>query len=173
MIDSIFLNGTVGVGKSTVADTISSIEVENRHPHAVIDLDQIHRVWPAPKDDRFSHELELTNLHAIAANYRAAGVRHFILPGVIEDASEVSRYGAALESSGLLTCRLDADAAVVEERLRRRHDALSAELEWHLDRASELAAILRVAALDDCVIDTSLQSPREVAEAIMRAAGWI
>ena len=173
MIDSIFPNGTVGVGKSAVADTMSRIEVENRHAHAVIDLDHIHRAWPAPKDDRFSHELELASLQAIAANYRAAGVRHFILAGVIEVASEVPRYGAALGSRGLITCRLDADADVVEERLRRRHDSLSDELVWHLDRASELAAILREAALDDYVVDTSLQSPRQVAESLMRVAGWI
>ncbi len=172
MIDSIFLNGTVGVGKTTVADTLSDIEVEKGNAHAVIDLDHIRRAWPAPREDRFSHELELANLRDLVSNYRAAGVQHFVLAGVIEQSSEVPRYERALLGTGMLICRLEADAAVVAERLSGRHEEGSEQLAWHLTRAQELAAILRKESLDGLVLDASRETPRQLAEAVSRAAGW-
>lgn len=91
MIDSVFLNGTVGVGKSTVAQALSTLETKSGHHHAVIDLDQISRAWPPPKGDRFNHELEMANLRDLVVNCRRADVEHFILAGVVEEASEIPR----------------------------------------------------------------------------------
>lgn len=172
MIDTIFVNGTVGVGKSSVADAISAIEIDSGTSHAVIDLDEIRRMWPAPHDDPFSHELELINLQAFVANYRAAGARHFILAGVIEHIEETARYRAALTSSGLLILRLEAHPTIVDRRLRQRHAADAEQLAWHLNRAPELAEILRNADLDDIVLDASTRSPQQLAERATHAAGW-
>lgn len=168
-MDCVFLNGTVGVGKSTVADAISALEPG---PHAVIDLDQVRRLHPASTTDVFNHELELRNLLALAANYREAGALRFILAGVIEESAEVARYVDALGSDGLLVCRLVAEPAVVERRLRERHADDPEGLEWHLRRAGELAGIQEAAALDDVVVDTTASSAREVARAVRSAAGW-
>ena len=172
MIDSVFLNGTVGVGKSTVAEALSTLETKNGHHHAVIDLDHISRAWPPPEGDRFNHELELVNLRDLVVNYRRAGVEHFILAGVIENASEIPRYEAALQSSGLLIGRLEADAATLAKRLRLRHADNPSELEWHLSRAGELAAILRAASVDHLVVDNSGSSITATAAVLKEHAGW-
>ncbi|WP_240183728.1 hypothetical protein [Leifsonia aquatica] len=102
-MECVFVNGTVGVGKSTVADAISAAEAA---PHAVIDLDAVRRMHPAPVEDVFNHELELRNLRSLAANYREAGARRLILAGVIESAAEVGRYAEAAGATALLVCRL-------------------------------------------------------------------
>lgn len=172
MIDSIFLNGTVGVGKTTVAEALGELEAANGRAHAVIDLDQIRRCWPAPDGDPFGHEVELANLRDLVANYRVFGAEHFIVAGVIEDAAEIPRYEAALKSSGLLICRLEADAEVIEGRLTRRHADDPEGLEWHREWAEELAGILVEAALDGLVLDASTRTPRELAATIAAAAGW-
>jgi broad-specificity NMP kinase len=172
MIDSVFLNGTVGVGKSTVAEALSTLETKSGHHHAVIDLDQIRRAWPAPNGDRFNHELEIANLRDLVVNYRRAGVQHFILAGVVEEASEIPRYEAALQSSGLLICRLEADAATLTRRLRLRHADNASDMEWHLGRAGELAAILRVASIDHFVVDNSGSSITATATILKERAGW-
>ena len=172
MIDSVFLNGTVGVGKSTVAEALSTLEAKSGHHHAVIELDHISRAWPPPKDDRFNHELELANLRDLVVNYRRAGVEHFILAGVVEEASEIPRYEAALQSSGLLMFRLEADAATLTRRLRLRHADNASELEWHLGRAGELAAILRAASIDHLVVDNSGSSITRTASIVKDQAGW-
>ena len=104
MIDTVFLNGTVGAGKSTWA-ALSVLMTESGRHHAVIDLDHIRRAWPAPRGDRFNPELELLNLRDLVVNYRNAGIEHFILAGVVEQATEAPRYEAALKSRGPLLYR--------------------------------------------------------------------
>lgn len=172
MIDTVLLNGTVGAGKSTIADALSALTAESGHRHAVIDLDHIRRAWPAPKDDRFNHELELVNLRDLVINYRNVGVEHFILAGVVEQATEVPRYEAALQSRGLLMCRLEADAATLMRRLSLRHADSPTELDWHLRRAGELAAVLQFAAIDHFVVDTSGGAPMVTATKVKEKAGW-
>lgn len=169
MIDAIFVNGTVGVGKSTLADALSSGETG---AHAVIDLDAIRRLTPAPRSDRFNHELELQNLRSIAHNYRDAGARRFIVAGVLEEAAEVPRYIDALASDELFICRLVARPEVVESRLRARHSDDPDGLAWHLRRVGELAQILDERALGQLVLDSSDASATDLALTVRRAAGW-
>lgn len=172
MFDSILLNGTVGAGKSTLANAIGAREEANSRPHAVVDLDQIRRAWPAPKIDRFNHEVELRNLGDLVRNYRRAGAEHFILAGVIEDARQIPRYEDALQSSGLFVCRLVAPEATLKTRLQKRHSDTQDELTWHLGRVGELSAILDNAALDHLVLDSSRSTPEELAVTVCVAAGW-
>ena len=162
-MDSIFINGTVGVGKSTLADALSTAEGGT---HAVIDLDAIRRLSPAPSSDRFNHELELINLQSLTKNYREAGARRFIIAGVIEAESEIPRYIDALGSQGMFMCRLVARSDVLESRLRFRHRDDPEGLTWHLDRVDELKNIL------DLVLDSSDIPAVELARAVRRAAGW-
>ena len=172
MIDVVFINGTVGSGKTSAAEALSMIEAERGHPHALIDSDTIRRLWPRPDDDPFQHELELENLRDLATNYRAAGAHHLIVAGVIEHSAEVPRYATALQAGRMLVCRLTADSRVVETRLITRHSDDAAARDWHLNRSGELAAILDAGAFHDVIIDTTTTSPRQVADAIATAAGW-
>jgi len=167
--DTIFITGTVGVGKTTVTGTLSVIEPAT---HAVIDLDEIRRLSPAPESDRFSHELELQNLRSMVVNFRRSGAERFILAGVIENRSEIARYTDALESSGMFVCRLVAREEVVVEKLERRHTHDPAGLAWHHKRAAELQRILEDAAVDNLVLDASEATAGELAVTIRRAAGW-
>lgn len=170
VIDAVFLNGTVGSGKSTVADALSVL-VEDR-AHAVVDLDELRRLRPASSADPFHHEVELANLASLASNYRAAGAEAFIIAGVVEERAEVARYVDALGSGGMLLCQLVASPEVLSRRLRARHADDPDGLRWHLARAGELAQVLQVSAADDLVLDSSRSTPAELAETIRRAAGW-
>lgn len=55
----LFLNGTVGPGKTTVANAMSAMETT---PHALTNLDAIRRFSPTSERDPFNHELELEHL---------------------------------------------------------------------------------------------------------------
>lgn len=109
-VDAIFLNGTVGSGKTTLAYAISLLE---SGPHAVVDLDAIRTFGPSSAEDPFNHELELANLKSFSGNYRKAGAVRFILAGVIEQAMEIPRYISALGSRSLFVCRLTANEGVL------------------------------------------------------------
>ncbi|MDQ1579813.1 MAG: hypothetical protein QOD05_588, partial [Microbacteriaceae bacterium] len=170
VIDSIFVNGTVGSGKTTLAYAVSALETSITH--AVIDLDEIRRLRPAPATDRFAHEVELRNLRSIADNYREAGAERFILAGVLEHEADIGRYREALGSDGMFICRLTVAPDIVKKRLARRHERDQMGLIWHRDRAVELARILATNTFDDMVLDSSGVEPSRLASALRLAAGW-
>lgn len=146
-MQTVFVNGTVGVGKSTVAEAMSAAEAS---PHAVLDLDAIRSFYPAPDGDPFNVGLELRNLAALAANYRAAGAQRLILAGVIERRDFLPRYEDAV-GGRLRVVRLVASPGVIAERLRARHSNDPAGLAWHLERAGQLSTILDALALGESV----------------------
>lgn len=164
---ALFLNGTVGVGKTATADAVSSILIERGTPHAIIDLDALRAAWPAPAGDPFNNALELVNLRAVAANHRAAGARILVLAGVIEDPDAVPLYRDAIGGLPLTVARLTVDPSVGETRLRARHGDDHDTLAWHLHRHGELDAVLDAARIPGPVVDTTGRSPREVAEAVL------
>lgn len=92
---AIFVNGTVGAGRSTAAETVGRLLAVQDVPYAVVDLDALRRVWPAPPTDPFNDAVELENREAAAATYRRAGARRLILAGVLEQPRLRNRYAAA------------------------------------------------------------------------------
>lgn len=171
-LESIFLNGTVGAGKTTTAEILHDQLTDEGVSSAMIDLDQIRRCWPAPATDPFNHELELRNLHSLAENYRQVGVQRIILAGVLEDPAEEERYRIAVGGGKLTVIRLEPPLETVHERLRNRHESDSEELSWHLERSVELQNILTHARLDAHVVAIGRKNPQEVARAVRALAGW-
>ncbi|WP_348789077.1 hypothetical protein [Leifsonia sp. NPDC080035] len=169
MTAALFLNGTVGSGKSATADAVGDLLAERGIPHAVIDLDALRRVWPAPADDPFQTELELANLSDYARNASAAGARVLVLAGVVEEVAALPRYEEAVGGPVTLV-RLRADPGVTERRLRARHSADPDGLDWHLARRGELEAVLDGAGLPDTTVTTDDRTPRQVAEEAL--SGW-
>ncbi len=168
---TLFLNGTVGAGKTTVAGAIGAVLRERRIPHAIIDLDALRDAWPAPVDDPFNSALELRNLAAVVANYRQVGVTHLVLAGVIETLDGRAEYERVL-GPDVKVCRLDVDLDVVRQRLAGRHALESSTLAWHLDRSGELQGILVSAAVEDSVVDVTALSVADAAAAVLRATNW-
>ena len=91
--ENLLITGTVGVGKTTVAEAVGRLREERSVPHAVVDLDQIRLLWPSPDADRFNLAVELRNLASLARNYREAGAQRLIMAGVTERRSDLARYG--------------------------------------------------------------------------------
>ncbi|MFJ9448605.1 hypothetical protein ACIRRH_43450 [Kitasatospora sp. NPDC101235] len=170
---ALLITGTVGAGKTSVADLIGDLLLGAGVPHAVMDLDRLCQAWPAPNDDPFNFRLLLRNLRGLAANCLDAGARRLVLAGVAENAVERDNYQAAI-GVPLQVCRLTADLPVVHARLRRRHEADNdpESLPWHLERAGQLHQILDQAAIADFTIDTTELQPPAVAASVLKAAGW-
>ena len=168
---ALFVNGTVGVGKSATADALGALLIDRGVPHAIIDLDALRAGWPAPAGDPFNNALELVNLRAVAANHLAAGARILVLAGVIEDAAAVRHYEDAVGGLPLTVIRLTVDPRVGEARLRVRHRGDAQGLAWHLHRHGELDAVLDAAGIPGPSVDTTTAAPGQVAEAILALVG--
>jgi len=168
---AIFINGSVGAGKTTTAVEIGRILERRGIPHALIDLDGLRSAWPAPDGDPFNSDLELSNLAAVASNYRASGIERFVLAGVIEHQSMRSRYEDAV-GGPVIICRLVLPVPLLLTRLAERHEP-GEDLDWHLQRAAELDAILASARVDDVVVEVGADGPADVAERVLAEIGWV
>ncbi len=169
--EALLITGTVGAGKTSVAEAAGELLADAGTAHAVIDLDRLSEAWPAPADDPFNQRLELQNLTAVAGNYAEAGARRLVLAGVVASIADRSRYEEAV-GMPLHICRLDVDLAIVRQRLAQRHAGQEPVLRWHLDRSAELDALLRAAAVEDFVLDVGRCSVLDVARQALSAVGW-
>ncbi|MGQ4511066.1 hypothetical protein [Streptomyces sp. DW26H14] len=168
---ALLINGTVGVGKTSVAEAAGELLADAGVPHAVIDLDWLRKSWPAPAGDRFNTAMMARNLRVVAGNYLSAGAVRLILAGVIEDAESRKLCGDAIGIE-LSVCRLRVESSVNHQRLMRRHENDPEAVRWHLARAGELAQILDRSAVDDFVLDATTRSAVELATEVIDAAGW-
>ena len=70
----LLITGTVGVGKSSVADEVFEILKARGNPVALINLDELGYAHPKPEDDPYQLRLRLKNLAAVWPNYCEIGV---------------------------------------------------------------------------------------------------
>ena len=168
MDHALLLTGTVGAGKTSVADAIGDLLTEAGVPNAVIDLDWLRRSWPCPPDDPFNLAMTLRNLRPVARNFLDAGAVRLVLAGVVESHEERRLYREAI-GIDLVVCRLLVDLPTVRQRLMKRHGTDAAGLRWHLDRSGELDSILDRARVEDVTVDAATGSITEVAAAVLTA----
>lgn len=162
----LFLNGTVGVGKTTTLEAVAAMLDAQNVPYLAVDLDGLGQTNQKSPHDPFSRGLSLANLEAMVQRGRALGIRVVVLAGVIEGAEEREAFRAAMGGAEVFLVRLQAPDPVVEKRLRQRMVPGPA-LDWHLERRGELHQILERAGLDDAVVDAASKSPELVAGEIL------
>jgi predicted kinase len=165
------VNGTVGAGKTAVADAVTELLTERGVAHAFIDVDALRRVWPRPDDDPFAGRLVFEHLAAVAPNLARRGYRRVLLAGVVEDPADRERYGAAFDGADVTIVRLAAREATRMARLNAR-ETDERWFTWHARRTVELEQILDAAALDDAVVDNDERPVRDVAAEVLSAADW-
>lgn len=170
-VQALLITGTVGSGKTSVADAFGDLLADAEIPNAVIDVDWLRRSWPCPPGDPFNGGITLRNLRAVAQNYFETGVLRLVLAGVVESRAERDAYQAVL-GVPLAVCRLRVDLPTVRQRLMRRHENDAGGLQWHLARSGELERVFQQARVEDVAVDAAAGSVHEVAQAVKAAVGW-
>lgn len=161
MPKTLLITGTVGVGKTTTANAISTLLRRRNTPHALIDLDALRTAYPSPPSDPFNETLGLANLTAVSRNYRAAGAEVLVIATVVETKAMVGEVAKAsgVGDADMVVVRLVAREEVVQERIGRRYwganegEGEEAEEEWHRQRAKELERVMEEAGLPGVVLD--------------------
>jgi adenylylsulfate kinase len=169
-VPTLFLSGTVGVGKSTIAAEINDVLAEAEIPNAAVDLDAL--TWQWPVSSQFNSELMFKNLAAVWPNYWAHGATRLILAGVLEDRAELVHCRAAVPGAEIVVCRLVAAESVRVDRLRERMPP-GPSREWHESRTIELEGILERAKIEDFVVANDDRPPRDVAREVLTLAAWL
>lgn len=166
----LLLTGTVGSGKTATAYAIGEQLRQRGTRHAVIDLDELRRSWPAPPDDPFNSALELANLGVVSRNYRSAGASRIVVAGVVEGPRAADRYSVAV-GVPVIICRLRVELGRVRSRLIARHEP-GPLLEWHLHRSGQLDGILDREYAAHVTVDVQDESVGSVAQRVLSAIGW-
>jgi GNAT superfamily N-acetyltransferase/dephospho-CoA kinase len=165
------INGTVGAGKTSVAEAVVDALRERGIPYGWVDVDALRRVYPTEPDDPFAQAVVLDHLAAMAGVFRRRGYRHLILAEVIERRADRELYERAFDGADLTVVRLTASEATRLARIgAREHD--DRWRAWHLARSVELEAILDAAGVDDAVVENDGRPLAEVAAEVLTLTGW-
>ena len=165
----LIVTGPVGVGKTTVAQAVSDLLAQADLAHAYVDIDILRWHYPARPDDRFSARLGMKNLAAIWTNYQEYGASRLVVADVIETREDLDRYRTAIPGADIFLARLRAPLETLAQRIRQRETGSS--LEWHLERAPVLAALMDRNRLEDQLVETDSKPVMQVAEEILVA--WL
>src|SRR5688572_25767962 len=159
-VPTLIVTGPVGVGKTTVADEMGYALRDGKVPYATVDFDRLRACYPRPaEDDRWGNRIGLTNLAAIWKNYRAAGARRLLIACVIERRSDLDGFREAVPG------------ADIQARVRKRSHGTG--IEWDLNRAMELVALMDAQPVEDMLVDTEDRAPPTIARDILQRAGWL
>jgi predicted kinase len=143
----LIVSGPVGAGKSTIASEISSQLLDAGASHLWVDVGALSGSFPRPTDDPFGQRIAMRNLEDLWRNHvEAGGGLCAVLARVVKSKNETEAFRGAIPGAQPFICQLEAPVEVLRERLRGRE--LGAGLDWHLNRADELAEILRGAPAD-------------------------
>jgi hypothetical protein len=166
--EGVLLTGVYGSGKSSVAEEIAYLLEQRGEPYALLDLDFLSWAGGVTSDRASESGLMLENLAAVAANYRRAGIRLFVLAYFVRSPGEVQGVREAL-GLPLRVARLTVQLPEIERRLAGdvtsgRHDDLRA--------AAASIAAAEGTGVEDLVISND-RPIGVVARDVMTFLGWI
>jgi hypothetical protein len=168
---AILLTGTMGSGKTAVSIEIGEQLELGGEPYALVDLDWLGWVRPAPASLLTQRSVLAQNLRLIWPTFREAGVGRLVLVRYLEDRAQLEEFRAALPGVELFVVRLVASHAVIERRLRARDSGQ--QLAEHLAETAAFAARGEANALEDAVVENGDRPLAEAAREVLAAAGWV
>jgi hypothetical protein len=166
--EGILLTGIFGAGKSSVAAEIAYLLEQRGEPYALLDLDYLSWAGTGTGDRAAEFALLRQNLAAVAANYRRAGIRRFVLAYFVRTPGEVRGVRDAL-GLPLRVARLTVPLPVIAARLAS--DVTSGRGDDLREAASSAAAAVG-AGLEDVTVSND-RPIGAVAGEVLTYLGWL
>ena len=168
---ALVLTGTIGAGKTSIAEAISVELHERGVRHGLLALDWLGQVYP-PLDsaDPFNLELHLENIAAIVPNFTARGVDRYVVSATITSRAELDALRDALGRVEVIVGLVTAPDETLLARIRRRDEG--ALRDDFLDRAVALGRAIASERMEDFVVDNPDGSLKNVVATALAFVGW-
>jgi len=166
----VLISGPAGVGKSSTAFEMSMQLQVSGVAHALVDTDELDRIFPVPDD---LYRLTERNLTAIWQAFRERGACRLIVVGVyVHEPSELAWLGRAIPHARFTMVRLAASIPTLADRIGRRE--IGSDRAGQLQRARrQLRKLDRERRTNVHVITTDGIDVVDTAAQIIRLAGWL
>jgi gluconate kinase len=166
----VLISGAAGVGKSSTAFEMSTQLQAAGVAHALIDTDELDRIFPVPDD---LYRLTERNLAAVWQAFQEHGASRLVVVGVfVHEPRELAWLRRSIPGARFTLVRLVASQATLADRIERRE--IGSDLDGQLARTrKQLLTLDREPRVDVRVIPTDGVSVVDTAAAIIRLAGWL
>jgi predicted kinase len=175
----LLITGPAGVGKSTLTWEVSAQLAAKRVAHAVIESDELDRVYPRPDAEELARirpgttDVSSINLAAIWSTYRALGHSRLIMSGVMMHLDFDRQWIlAAIPDAQITVVRMFASETTLLARLAKREMGPGADDQ----RQRSLRQARRMASENServIGLSTDGKEPTELAEIILKKVGWL
>ncbi len=164
--------GASGTGKTVTTWEIGRTLESQQIPHALLDTDELDRVWPQPEPVDALIAVSRRNLEAVWATYFDLGFRRLVLCGVMASIPQSRSWIEGATAGAPATfVRLTASRGVRERRLRDREAGTGFERE--MEASDRAAAFVQNHDPDGIpAVVTDGKRVAAVAEEVLRVAGW-
>jgi hypothetical protein len=171
-MDVLLITGAAAVGKSSVSWEVSEELKRRGLAHAVIDTDELDRVWHLIVDDERRRHISVANLTAWWEQYHELGISRLVLVGVfvvLPDA--IDWINDALPGADIRPVRLVATPEELRRRVERREigSALEEQLERTLRYAGWIGAMPRGT---ETVVETDGVTVEQLAVRLCDLMNW-
>jgi adenylylsulfate kinase-like enzyme len=165
-VDVLILHGAPGSGKTTLARSIAELLRVAEMANAVIDLDDLCKVYPFPE-----RSFARNNLKAVWPNFAAIPELKLVIPSVIADEEELVQLRDAVPGARFAVCELTAPEDVLKKRVTARepNEYWQSRLRNFVDLFLGRSDLARIR---DFQVSTHDRSPEEAAQEVIGKAGW-
>lgn len=171
-IKAVLLTGTIGSGKTSLAEAVSEELHEHGIRHALVDLDWLAQVYPVPDPlDPHNMNLQLENLRVMWPNFLTAGITHAVCAGTIFNAQQLRGLRDAMPEAKITVIRVVAPSEVIKARFRARDR--SRLLADFLARTDQLATEIEEARIEDLAVSNDDLPIHDLARRTLWRLGWI
>jgi hypothetical protein len=178
-VEILLVTGPAGVGKSTLCWEMGAQLATARVPHAIIETDELDRVFPRPSGEDLVRlapgtlDISSINLAAIWSTYRALGHSRLIMSGVVMHPEYDRRWiSAAIPDPQITIVRLLAAESTLVARLGQRE--VGSGREEQVQRALRQARRMAGERTDGLLlVRTDGVTPQELSATLLREVGWL
>jgi hypothetical protein len=172
-VEVLVLCGTAGTGKTATLWEVGHILRAHGVPRALIDTDELDRVWPTPKTTEALISISRRNLGAVWETFARLEIRHLVLCGVMASTAQSREWiEDAIPGAAITFVRLAAERRTRAQRLRDRVVGSGFDQEMEAsDRAARYIEDHDEPGLP--LVVTDRRSVHDVAAEVLDATDWL